>query len=138
MLCWSGLLRLKVYNRSRLLSSHLHGKPYNEIPSPPKKAFIGHAHLINDYDLNWRMNLALDKLRKDHGSILKFQFPFMEDLLFIFDPNDVQLLLSADGKTPNIPYADFNYIQRDTLLKQFYPNNKGLTGSQVNVHIGTI
>ena len=117
--------RLKYFVPSSKLFSTA-TKPYSEIPTPPQKSFLGHLNLLVDKQFLYDGVEVFRDYRTKYGEIVKLVFPVIEDIVIVFNPDDIKTTVTNDGKYPNTPFIDALALQRRSMLKQFYPKESKL------------
>ena len=105
-------------------------KPYAAIPTPPQRRPLGNLGLLTDSRFLWDATAAWREYRDHYGDILRLVLPGLEDIVVVFDPEDVGTLLAHDGHMPDVPFNEAISLQRRTLFRKFFPRETGLTGSQ--------
>lgn len=105
-------------------------KPFDQIPGPTTlgmiRAFLpgGKYHNVNMIDLSNKMN-------EEYGDIAKFPGMFgQRDIIFNFDPNDVEKVFRHEGKFPKRRGLDTLEYFRGTYRKDWFEKGAGLVQTQ--------
>lgn len=101
-------------------------KPYSEIPGPSTFGMIKHFGPGGKYN-NLNAIELMSTFQKDYGQIAKLPGFFgKRDLLFLFDPNDFELVFRTEGKYPVRRGLDTLEYFRSVYRKDWFEKNIGL------------
>lgn len=105
-------------------------KPFQQVPGPTAlgmvRAFLpgGKYHKLNVVELSNKMNA-------EYGEIAKFPGLFgQRDMIFTFDPNDVEKVFRHEGKFPIRRGLDTLDYFRGTYRKEWFEKGAGLVQTQ--------
>ncbi|EEB11516.1 cytochrome P450, putative [Pediculus humanus corporis] len=107
-------------------------KPYSEVPGPKGLPFIGNSWrflpLIGHYKLE-SLDKVMESLYREYGDVVKISGLIGHpDLLFIFNPNEIERIFKREETLPHRPSMPSVKYYKQVLRKDFFGKNTGVVG----------
>lgn len=114
-------------------------KPYSKIPGPRPIPLLGNTWrllpVIGQFDISDLAKFSND-LYQQYGKIVKLSGLIgRPDLLFLFDPNEIEKIYRKEGPTPFRPSMPCLVKYKSIERRQFFGELAGVVGVWVNIFL---